>query len=101
MRGTLTRPSKPRPAPSAAAPGQEAGRSGSRFACLLSECGVQGDARRAQRKRKRVYAEVCLWDGASDQSYWVGPHCPAVQNLIWVTVVPYAVTVQSKTSESR
>ena len=62
--------------------------------CLLSECAVQGDAKRAQRKRKRVYAEVCLWDGASDQSYWVRPSCPAVPDLIGRLGIPDMVALQ-------
>lgn len=82
MRGTLTKQSKSRPAPSAAAPGQGRGRSRRRVTCLLSDHAAQGGATRAQRKRKRVYAEVCLWEGASDQGYWVSSICPAVQDLL-------------------
>ena len=62
---------------------------------------MQGAARRAQRKRKRVCAEVCLGAGASDQSYWVGPHCPALQRLFrCTTTVPYAVAVHCLTATS-
>ena len=81
MRGTLTKPSKSRQAPSAAAPGRGRGRSRRRAACLLPGRAAQRGAQRAQRKRKRVYAKVCLWEGASDQSYWVSLACPAVQDL--------------------
>ena len=76
MRGTLTKPSKSRPAPSAAAPGQGRGRSRRRVACLLSDHAAQGDAKHMQRKRKRVYAEVCLWGGGVRPELLGKPYLP-------------------------
>jgi len=72
MRGVLTKDTYSSSQAHSAAPLEKKGsRSGRLLACLVSKCAVQVDAKHAQRKRKRVCAEVCLREGSSDQSYWV------------------------------
>ena len=73
LRGVLTQSQSPSQGPAPAVlPERE--ESGSGAACLVSDCALQVSTAQGEERGKAVCAEVCLWEGATDQSFWVSPH---------------------------